>query len=365
MNRLDDHSPIIASVIVPVYNGMATIGQCLDALARQTLPSPYYELIVVDDGSTDATDTTVVDWSKANPTVRCKLIRQTNQGPAAARNRGAQVSQGELLLFTDADCRPVAHWVETLVAAFGLLPEGSTADRSHRDSALVVNANRVSAAMGAYRCEQTSTAAQFAQLEFEERYARMRRQSTIDVVATYSAAFRRSIFGDVQGFDPSFPKANNEDVELSYRLSELGHHMIFVPEAVVYHPHATTWWDYAQTKLGRAYWRTIVYKRYPHKALKDSYTPQILKLQIVLAPLCFVGLCWFLLTRQPVSLLVLLPFLITTLPVVRFAVQQGKPWLGLWVPWGLWLRSIVFAVGVATAILQGNRIAQPTESMQP
>ncbi|MCB0082517.1 MAG: glycosyltransferase family 2 protein, partial [Caldilineaceae bacterium] len=121
MHRLDDRSPIIASVIVPVYNGMATIVQCLTALSQQTLSPTQYEVIVVDDGSTDATDTTVLDWCKANPTLRCKLIRQTNQGPAAARNRGAQISQGELLLFTDADCRPVANWIETLVAACGLM----------------------------------------------------------------------------------------------------------------------------------------------------------------------------------------------------------------------------------------------------
>jgi glycosyltransferase involved in cell wall biosynthesis len=376
MNRLDDQSPIIASVIIPVYNGMTSIVQCLDALTHQTLPPKYYEIIVVDDGSTDASAATINAWCQANGTAPCKLIRQTNQGPAAARNRGAEVAQGELLLFTDADCRPLPNWIEVFVAAFDLLPNDINKDIKsginvravHGPNQKATVTNQVTnqpiiAAMGTYRCEQISTAAQFAQLEFEERYARMQHQPALDVVATYSAAFRRTVFREVKGFDPSFPKANNEDVEFSYRLSELGHHMIFVPDAIVYHPHEATWWEYAQTKLGRAYWRTIVYKRYPSKALKDSYTPQILKVQILLAPFCLLGLCWFLLTRQSLGLLALVPFLLTTLPMGRFALQQRKPWLALWTPWGLWLRSIVFAIGVAMAMVQGNRIEQRTESV--
>lgn len=361
MNRLGDHSPIIASVIVPVFNGANTITQCLDALAKQTIPAPQYELIVVDDGSTDETASVVHRWSTANPNIGCKLIRQTNQGPAAARNRGAEVAHGELLLFTDADCRPLANWVEAFVAAFGLLAEGDEGDGdrldvSARPVAQESTQDPIAAAMGTYRTDQRTAAARFAQLEFEERYERMRHEPSIDVVATYSAAFRRTIFSETNGFDPSFPKANNEDVELSYRLSALGHTMIFVPDAIVFHPHGAGWWDYARTKLGRAYWRTIVYKRYPGKALKDSYTPQLLKVQIVLAPLSLLGLGWSLLTGQGIGLASGLFFLLTTLPMTIFALQQRKLLLALAVPWGLWLRSIVFSIGVATAILSGNRL---------
>ncbi|MEZ4675434.1 MAG: glycosyltransferase [Caldilineaceae bacterium] len=352
-----EESNLAASVIIPVYNGTSCITDCLCALARQTMAIERYEIIIVDDGSTDEIDAVITKWIQANPTVHCKFIRQTNQGPAAARNRGAQVAHGELLLFTDADCIPVPHWIETFVRAFG---ESNTTRVPQRDSR--VNRDRVSAAMGTYRSNQPTVAAQFAQLEFEERYVHMAHESTIDVVATYSAAFRRTVFSSAEGFDPSFPKANNEDVELSYRLSEVGHRMIFVPAAIVYHPHGATWWDYAQTKLGRAYWRTIVYKRYPGKALKDSYTPQMLKVQIVLAPLCILGLGWFLFTHELQALSLIVPFLLTTVPMARLALQKHQGWLALWVPWGLWLRSIVFGMGVAAAILFGNRNGHAVES---
>lgn len=334
MTHVGDVSRYQCSVIVPVYNGSATIERCLDALARQSIDPAAYELIIIDDGSTDKTQEIVAQWSSRHPHIHCQQSRQPNQGPAAARNRGAQLAQSPLLLFTDADCRPCSTWIETFWRAFA---EDET----------------LSAAMGSYASDQQSPAAQFAQLEFEERYVHMRQQPGLDLVATYSAAFRRELFLHEQGFDPAFPKANNEDVEFSYRLSQQGYRMVFIPAAVVSHPHAPTWWGYASTKFSRAYWRTVVYKRYPAKALKDSYTPQILKLQIVLAPLALLGVLWALGRRTLIGLLFGVPFLLTTIPMVRFAMQQ-RPTVAPWVPWGLWVRSLVFAMGVGWAILTRN-----------
>jgi glycosyltransferase involved in cell wall biosynthesis len=338
MTHQGDASGYPYSVIVPVYNGSATIEACLNALAHQSISPDSYEIIIVDDGSTDNTSQVVTAWSNRHPHLRCQQLRQSNTGPAAARNRGAQIAQGWLLLFTDADCQPCTTWIETFAKIFA-------ADAT------------ISAAMGAYTSEQKTAAARFAQLEFEERYVGMATRATIDLVATYSAAFRRDVFLKETGFDPSFPKANNEDVEFSFRLSRQGYRMVFVPAATVSHPHVPTWWGYARTKFGRAFWRTVVYKRYPAKAVKDSYTPQLLKLQIILAPLCLLGLLWMVGQRTATGLLLCVPFLLTTLPMVRFA-QQRRSGVALWVPWGLWLRSMVFALGVAWALLPYQQIPQ-------
>jgi len=326
-----DVSRYLCSVIVPVYNGSATVEHCLDALAQQSIDPAHYEIILIDDGSTDNTQQVIAQWCQRHPHIQCQQGSQPNQGPAAARNRGAKLAQSPLLLFTDADCRPSATWIETFYQRFAQ-------DES------------ISAAMGAYASVQSTPAAQFAQLEFEERYIHMRQQPALDLVATYSAAFRRNVFLQEQGFDPAFPKANNEDVEFSYRLSQQGYRMVFVPAAVVTHPHAPTWWGYASTKFSRAYWRTVVYKRYPTKAIKDSYTPQTLKLQIVLAPLALLGLLWTLSQRRWAGLGLCAPFLLTTIPMVRFAARQ-RAGIAVWVPWGLWLRSLVFALGVGWALV--------------
>src|SRR5689334_13118681 len=102
-----------ASVIVPAHNAAATLPACLDALLAQQLPPGYgrLEIIVMDDGSQDATPALAARYA---PAVR--LIRQGQAGAAAARNAGLAVAQAPLVLFTDADCAPWPTWAATLIA---------------------------------------------------------------------------------------------------------------------------------------------------------------------------------------------------------------------------------------------------------
>ena len=91
------------SVIIPVYNGEGTIAECLEALASQDMPRREFEVIVVDDGSTDGTAAIVKQFD-------VKYIHQENTGPATARNVGVKNAQGKIVVFTDADCVPEPNW---------------------------------------------------------------------------------------------------------------------------------------------------------------------------------------------------------------------------------------------------------------
>ena len=93
------------SVIVPARNSAATLGRTLAALSAQEGAEPF-EVIVVDNGSTDATGD-IAERAGGPVTV----IRQDNLGPAAGRNRGAAAARGEVLAFTDADCFPTRRWL--------------------------------------------------------------------------------------------------------------------------------------------------------------------------------------------------------------------------------------------------------------
>lgn len=251
------------SVIVPAYNAARTIDRCLGSLRDQTVDRASYEVIVVDDGSTDSTPRVVKGFS-------VKYIRQSNRGPATARNAGAREAKGKIILFTDADCVPDKDWIQEMARPF--------ADPS------------VSAVKGAYRTLQPSVVARFSQIEFEERFEMLKKAPSIDMVDTYSAAFRKEVFLGAGGFDTSFPVANNEDTELSYRLSNSGHRMVFNPRAVVCHlNHPDSVRRYARLKFWRGYWRMVVYRRFPDKMLKDTYTPQTLKFQILAAMM--MGAC--------------------------------------------------------------------------
>ena len=89
------------SIIIPAYNAAKHIGDCLTSLTKQQIMSKDFEIIVVDDGSTDNTAEIVIDFAKHQSNIR--LISQQNSGNGAARNEGVKSAQGDYIYFLDAD----------------------------------------------------------------------------------------------------------------------------------------------------------------------------------------------------------------------------------------------------------------------
>jgi glycosyltransferase involved in cell wall biosynthesis len=258
-------------VIVPAYNASGYLSHCLDALLSQRLPRHEYEVIVVDDGSTDGTG----DLAERRGV---RVIRQPNRGPAAARNAGMHATQAQIVCFTDADCAPTPEWIERIVAPLvGTHPP----DRG---------ASEVVAVKGAYITHQTSVVARFVQQEYQERYDRLCQQPRIDHVDTGAAAYLREVVVGIGGFDEAYTAPSVEDQDLSYRLAKAGHGMVFVPEAVVEHRHPESVRRYARRKFILGVWKVREFAKHPDKTIADSYTPQTLKLQTALAMLMLVTL---------------------------------------------------------------------------
>lgn len=105
------------SVVVPVYNAESTLEQCIEALRGQDYPETHREIIMVDDNSTDRSAEIVQAYGDI------RYVKESHQGPAAARNRGAAAASHGLLVFTDSDCLPDRTWLRTLVAAFDEDPD--------------------------------------------------------------------------------------------------------------------------------------------------------------------------------------------------------------------------------------------------
>jgi lipopolysaccharide/colanic/teichoic acid biosynthesis glycosyltransferase/GT2 family glycosyltransferase len=323
------------SVVVPAFNAAGTLSACLTALLNQTVPRSSYEIIVVDDGSLDATADVALPYGDQG----VRLVRQHNQGAAGARNTGVAHADGDLLLFTDSDCVPQPDWIERMVAAF--------------DDPETVGAK------GTYLTCQRRLVPRFVQIEYEDRYDRMRDQERIDFIDTYSAGYRRDIFQQNSGFDVSVRFV--EDQEFSFRLAEKGYKLVFVPEARVSHLHDQDVVEYVERKFNIGVWKARVMQRHPERLANDTHTPPVLKLQILLVfaslPLLLMGLAlqqlgmawWHAISGIGVA--GVLAFLASGLPFLLKAWRKDRM-VALVTPAMLAVRALALGAGYAIGLLR-------------
>jgi lipopolysaccharide/colanic/teichoic acid biosynthesis glycosyltransferase/GT2 family glycosyltransferase len=257
---------ILASVIVPAKDVVDIIPACIDSLKNQEgyRFNDHYEIILVDDGSTDHT----ADIAEASGII---VIRQINKGPAAARNNGVENAKGEIVLFTDSDCIPASNWLYQMLKPF--------------------NDKAVMGVKGAYYSHEKNPVARFVQQEFEYKYRLMALRDKIDFIDTYSAAYRKDLFLENHGFEEAFPVPSVEDQELSFRLARKGYKLVFAPDARVYHRHDLSILEYFRRKYGIGFWKAFMLRWLPEKTLTDTYTPASQRWQILLlaASLIFLG----------------------------------------------------------------------------
>ncbi len=318
-----------ASVIIPVHNGEKTIADCLRSILSQKTNFPF-EVIVVNDGSTDNTAAIAKQFKKT------RLVSQKRQGPAVARNNGARIAEGNVIVFVDSDCVAAADWLQEMVS-----PLQST---------------EIAGVQGRYKSKQRQLIARLVQLEIEQRHDKMAESKFIDFMGSYSAAYRKSVFREMQGFDTSFPMASGEDTDLSFRINKKGHKLFFNPKAIVFHTHPSSFGHYLRVKFYRAFWRVKVYGKHKGKIAKDSYTSQAIKGQIVLSFILFISLIAAIfspIATYAAGMLALLLFL-SGLPFAAWAFKRDKA-VGLIAPFVSVIRAIVFAAGLALGTINGMK----------
>ncbi len=328
---------ITCSIIIPAFNASHTIGDCVAACARQDgVSRSAYEIIVVDDGSGDGTATS----TRLSTSVTAKnagadhiITHAHSQGAGAARNSGTAIAQGEIILFTDADCIPATNWLSAMLAPF--------ADPD------------LAGCKGIYATDQRQLVARFVQIEYEDKYDLLRPQPTIDFIDTYSAAYRRAVLQASGGFDTRIFYV--EDQELSFRLAADGRKMIFQPDAIVTHLHSDSLRAYTRKKFYIGYWKAQIMRLHPARLVKDSHTPQIIKVQMGLMALAFLtvaaGLLFtpiFIATAGVMGL-----FFITTLPFTAKAWGKDRQ-VALIAPFLLAARATALGFGYAWGVASGR-----------
>ncbi|MEX0587668.1 MAG: glycosyltransferase family A protein [Cyanobium sp.] len=203
------------SVVIPTYNRLPILQKCLRALECQEWSAPIegYEVVVVDDGSTDATAVWLSDHAAELPHVR--LIQQEHGGPAEGRNRGVELARGDVIVFIDSD----------LVVTPSFLRCHAQALDQHWSS------------QGNRRCFTYGSVVNTANFEDPTAEPHKLQDFSFAYFATGNVAIDRQLLEQAGLFDTRFRLYGWEDLELGERLRRLEVTLVRCPQAVGYHWH--------------------------------------------------------------------------------------------------------------------------------
>jgi len=229
--------PIRASVVVATRDRAPLVERLLEALEQQTVARQEFEVVVVDDGSKDATREMLarVDRQADGPfqALRCA----ESKGPAAARNLGVRSARGSIVAFTDDDCVPERRWLEEALGAFA-------------DGVGVV---------------QGTTRAQSGAAGYGVPFSRTMEVGEEDGhYPTCNIFYRREALERVGGFDESFRFACGEDTDLAWRVKAAGYASRFCREAVVIHDVRPPSFGLFLRERRRFADQILLVKRHPH-----------------------------------------------------------------------------------------------------
>ncbi len=118
-----DHSSFKISVVICTYNRDQFIGDALESLSLQTLDPDQFEIVIVNNNSTDNTEKISLDFIRTHPELDCKYVMETNQGLSFARNRGIQESKYEIITYIDDDAFAKPDFLKQLFDYFNEHPE--------------------------------------------------------------------------------------------------------------------------------------------------------------------------------------------------------------------------------------------------
>ncbi len=301
------------SVVVPAYNGTRVLPQALAALAASDLPREHWELIVVDDGSSDDTAALAAVWADA-------VVRLPGppHGPAYGRNRGVEAALGDVLVFVDADVCVRSDTLRRFAELFSI----------ERDLA---------AAFGSYDAKPPASGLISQYRNLLHHYHHQRNPGDAETFWAGCGAVRRAAFMHAGKFDEwHYNRPSIEDIELGHRLRARGGRIALRPEIQCSHLKRWTLYSMLRTDLldrGVPWMRLLL-----HEGRMGSMQSLNLKLQekintalVGLALLCAVLALRFGAVWLAAAAVLLLPVLGTSLDLYRFFVRQ---------------RGLLFALGV-------------------
>ncbi len=282
------------SVVIPTYNRLPILQKCLQALEQQRLEAPIsaYEVVLVDDGSTDATVSWLQEHSEAFPHVR--LVQQDHGGPAEGRNCGVDHARGDVIVFIDSD----------LVVTDGfLLAHARCLEQSWQER-------------GDRLCFTYGAVINTANFDDPTSEPHKLRDLSWAYFATGNVAIDRQVLERSGLFDTRFRLYGWEDLELGERLRRMGVVLVRCPEAVGYHWHPPLSLDQVPRLIAvegeRAKMGLVFFRKHPTRRVR--FIIQFTVLHRLLWELLTVG---GLLNERSLR------------PLLAWLIRQGKPGLAM------------------------------------
>jgi glycosyltransferase involved in cell wall biosynthesis len=271
------------SVIVPVYNGAKTITRLLESLTAQRIDRDCFEIVVVDNGSSDAT------VARVKPFPVRLLHERSIQSSYAARNCGIRAARGTILAFTDADCIAHPDWLSALCRPFEQLRIGASAGAiiAARPTTLV---QRYCARKRWYELALTQRPF-FTPKTRGERLCRRipwldyRSGLSLPPLAnppTANVAYRRAVFEQIGLFDPELRSGG--DLDLAWRMQlETTWHVAVAPDAIIEHQHRRDLRGLLALNAKNGWGYAMLARRYA--ALPAPIRPQLVAESLILSTL--------------------------------------------------------------------------------
>ncbi len=219
------------SVIVPIYNAQAELPGLIKSLAEQTYPSESHEILLVDNGSNDQSRLLMKQLIRPYDRPFRLLVESANRGSYAARNLGLSEAKGELIAFTDVDCRPIKTWIEAGVSCL-------------QDKRADLAGGQV---IFRYKNKKPSAA------EWVDSRTNMQMEQDIanrGVTKTANLFVWRKLFDAIGSFRSDLQSGG--DVEWTGRATQNDYLLVFAEKAALYHP-ARSWAELfkKQVRVGR------------------------------------------------------------------------------------------------------------------
>lgn len=201
------------SIVIPVRDRPGEIAACVAACYAQKFPPTGFEVIVVDNGSTDQT-------ARHAARAGARVISVPEPNRCLARNAGVRVARGRWIAFTDSDCTPAPDWLANLA-------------RAAETRGAEILAGRIDSAPPKNSVQAYITARRWID---QEKFLEPGRRFSPPFAATANLTVRRDVFDAVGGFDPALATAA-EDADWCLRAADHGRAIRYAPDAAVVHHH--------------------------------------------------------------------------------------------------------------------------------